>query len=334
MNMRKISSPDPKRRYLWLFAALLPLALFGVIIERNSWRPRSLVITPFHLSEDIKVWNFAWSPDSKTIAVANRRNVSIVNVQTWRVIKKIRTETSELSDPFLFAPDNKTIFLFDMKSGIALDELSGEFTKYESKRFSHTNTGWGRISTNIRSDAVSPDGKIEVVPETEAIPYLNTPGQFDYITHSLSLSDRKGKTLNMLWIGTFHGMVMWTQFSNHGSLIFAKIPAEDEKTTILHGWQVADGKEIITFPLPTDSSGSLDELDMEISPDGKTAAAYSSRFSSNSASKRMVFYDLKSHKLLRTVQNPDETLIAQYSPDGNYIAVGGKHGTLTLWRVQ
>ncbi len=56
---------NPKSRYLWLFAALLPCALFGVVKQENSWRPKTL-----RLGAGYSAFQVTFSFDSQRLAVA------------------------------------------------------------------------------------------------------------------------------------------------------------------------------------------------------------------------------------------------------------------------
>lgn len=78
--MSSISDQQKRRRCLWLFAALLPVALFAIVKERNSWRPK---VIQLHLPDGMEM---SWSPDNKmAIAFANGR-VEVFNIVSQRIL--------------------------------------------------------------------------------------------------------------------------------------------------------------------------------------------------------------------------------------------------------
>ena len=81
----------PKRRYLWLFAALLPCVLFGVIREKNSWRPHGLQVGP-----GMYVYPIGWLSDNQGISLGIRVHdtgtLKYNQIWDWRKRKLLQTQ--------------------------------------------------------------------------------------------------------------------------------------------------------------------------------------------------------------------------------------------------
>lgn len=339
--------PNLKRCWLWLFAALLLVTISIPRCHAESAKtdisldkPRTLLVRPEKFSEINEVSDFAWSPDSKMIAINCGIYFRIVSVPSWKVVRKISLNPEEERSSFQFTPDSKSIrFLGPILSDNqrypnkpdAPDEFvlpTGRFKRGNWQRAFSPNDEWGRISTNTVGDGVTRNGKTKIKIEMKEYEYPHAEDNGTYlVTYGLGLQDKNGKLLHSLWKGKFKGRILRTQFVSNGKLFFAALPeGEDLLPERLHGWQVEDGKEIISFPMPYG--------DVEVTPDGKTAVIFKSFQWGNLEPRSIALYNLQTQKLIQTIQNPDDTCAAQFSPDGTMLAVGGEDGTLTLWRVK
>jgi hypothetical protein len=94
MNEPQTSLRKPaRRRWLWLFAALLPLALYAVIVERNSWRPRTLYVAKpdENIYPGRKYITVHWLNDSKRFYVTSSSpSTTSSSMQCWDAHRGIR----------------------------------------------------------------------------------------------------------------------------------------------------------------------------------------------------------------------------------------------------
>lgn len=67
-----------KRRHFWKFAFIfvLPLALYAFIVERNSWRPKMIVIAP-----NGGIYNFQFSPNQNYLLAYTEKGCYLYNVR-------------------------------------------------------------------------------------------------------------------------------------------------------------------------------------------------------------------------------------------------------------
>lgn len=95
-----------KRRWPWLFVALVPMAIYVVIAERNSWRPKTLRMAVRPAAE---VYSLSWSADCQTLAVSDdRENLQLWNTQKRtlrKTIKWLHDRREALSDKILLSSD-------------------------------------------------------------------------------------------------------------------------------------------------------------------------------------------------------------------------------------
>lgn len=75
---------------------------------------------------------------------------------------------------------------------------------------------------------------------------------------------------------------------------------------------------------------SMFDSDIDISPDLKTFAAV--RGLGGSDGIRIV--DMSTGKVMRHIEMQSETPVARFSPDGNWLAIGRKKGTVEVWGVE
>jgi WD40 repeat protein len=67
---------SPRKFCLWLFAALLPLALFSVIREKQSWRPREILCGP----NDASVYDLHWLSETHLWAQVEGRKEKVAQI--------------------------------------------------------------------------------------------------------------------------------------------------------------------------------------------------------------------------------------------------------------
>jgi WD40 repeat protein len=309
------------RHLLWLLAVLLPVALYAVGVERNESSPRPILVTLLNGNQfgTSDVVMFSWSPDSKRIRVENKSDDVLVDAASGRISKRPKQQFSKQQIRELIAQD-----------GCGLN--AGDTC--------HTD---------------SPDGKVSATVTVESRPYPGTDGDrgnFYYIILDVNLYDKKSKKLlHRLWTrreddGQYSETIEQAKFVYGGKFFYALSLHNGSQT--IHIWRVADGKKVL-------GTRNLFGRFATISSDGKIAASWMDNtiggYDSNECCwvldektnkrvkkletlKECWVWDTATHKPIKKLQNPDEIAEVQFSPDGRTLAVGGKNGTLTLWRIR
>ncbi len=115
MTEPQISShKPPRRRWLWLFAALLPIALLPVALFADDERD-SVPLGTVQLADKLCFVNaLAWAPDNCHVAATCRNKLVIVSSIGGFITKRLGTGfrgISSRANQLQFAPDGKTLFM-------------------------------------------------------------------------------------------------------------------------------------------------------------------------------------------------------------------------------
>jgi WD40 repeat protein len=292
-----------KLRWPWLFAALLPVALFVLVKERQSWRPKTFIVTKNRGHIVKEVYNFAWSPNGKQISVLRAsQQYILIDVKSRKVLaftkKTFAEKTSSRLDRFHILSD-ETTYLYSPDGKV-----------FAKLRVEERHPGWPDKQTG--------------------------PSHGNVITQ-IQLYDRKTKRLlHDLWLASgqdyLHGGyedIDTAQFLKGGKLFYAL--TSDGSGPKIRIWHIDSGKELQGIETrPSKSFGN----ETIISHDAGIAASYPRTILGAPGGKEIHLWNLKTGQLIRHLRNPDEVSHISFSPDNRTLAVGGKNGTLTLWRIK
>lgn len=285
--------------WLWLWAALLPLGLYAVIAEQNSWRPFTIQVIPPQKDEQKTVLDFwEWSPDSKEISVVSSyKQQTLINTQTRRII----------------GPTSKT---FAKQSASHVDDVVPDQT----------------------TTLDSPDGKYYAALRVETRPYPGADGEkwgrtYHTITQ-INLHDKKSKKLlQKLWmpqdIPDDDQSIIYAHFLKQGKLLYVQTSHNGSaRIQILH---VINGQELQDIPAnpPEDFIGET-----VISDDAALAVSFPQPMIGAQTGTDIIVWNIKTRQVIKRYRNPDSPWNARFSPDGTMLAVGGKRGTLTFYRLK
>jgi WD40 repeat protein len=320
MTAPHIFSRQSKRFWLWLFSALLPIAVYVVIAEQNSWRPKTLLL------EDVPdgwIDDFVWSPESQQIAVNAGKSLTLINSAKLRIKKHIPLEGKQQNESkaFWFSHDGKYLLTPNrtLQLSTALPLQKRNLMNDLAGLTINSGYPW-RQDDHSPVAVISLDNKVCVKIEgremrIDHITGDTTPATID----SIDLCDNKtGKALFHLVKEPRWGFPMDCRFSEDGKLVFIWNGGR------LDAWQVQTGNKIFS----SECGISGDRID--ISWQNKLIAVWEQSGRKNHIS----VWDLEDRQIVRGFDNPDEIVGAQISPDGNYLAVGGANSTLTFWRLK
>lgn len=199
-----------RRRALWLFAALLPVALYAVIAERNSWRPKTTYLSPQEMaarihrigvSDEPKLITLpvkpparlavaAYSPDRKWLAQAlevprGKMGVDAYNfdtqIQLFEVSKKRLAHTFQNKDQLpaqlSFSSDGKTLYVLSIPTGNSC---------FQGWRFSD-----GKLALQL--DLEGQFGRFKIAPNAKDVAFWDARDEHEI--YLWDLATRKPKKL-------------------------------------------------------------------------------------------------------------------------------------------
>lgn len=261
---------------------------------------------------------------------------------------------------FYWSPDSKWIRIENKAEDVLVNAISGKISKPTLQSFSKQQVeesmaqeGCGLVA-NETCHTDSPDGKVSATVTVEWRPYPGTDGDrgnFYHIILDVNLYDKKSKKLlHRLWQRRkddfrYTETIEQAKFVYGGEFFYALWRHNGSQSVDI--WRVADGKPVLGVE---NLFGNV----ATVSADGKLAAswmdntigAYSQdccwvfdkKVNQNvrklETLKECWVWDTMTQKSIKKLQNPDDIVAVQFSPDGRTLAVGGRHGTLTLWRIE
>ena len=293
-------------------------------------------------TQSLFVPNLVFSTDSKTIASVcffTECGVRFWDVETGKDTRSLDGHRS-LIEEMQLSPDGKTLWgrgRMDRRAICwnAATTEAVEVVPMPAKAISHSRgalspggafLAWGsasdktihlmdlkthkdaceplKIETGAYSVQFSADGKVLAVGCTKGLFYI-WKWQMERDPKPLKYPEQSPEKV-WIWPRSF------TKDGKH--LVTGSVFGKQSKT--LHVWDVATGREIISFPCPGDAACAL-----AISPDGKWAA---SRFGKSGVDGAFVkAIDIENGKTTREIKlNSDGSEALVFSPDGRILAFG------------
>lgn len=249
---------------------------------------------------------------------------------TRRIPTGLSRPDTELPRQFRFSPDGKSLLLDD---GRELRISNAKWQKATAQKTAaqgvYKKCVWfdGCLSNAIIS-LDSPDGEISVNMSAKERAYPYEPGRvYSVILGIEVVAQKEEKTIHSLWKQNpdnpdYNEWIIWADYIGNE---FFYIVTMENKGQILYIWRLSDGKRIHSIVNPFGKY-------VAVSADCKTAVSWSYNWDVY-GSKDFWIWDITTKRLIRHFQNPDTIAAARFSPDGRILAIAGKHGTFTFWRV-
>lgn len=347
------------RRYLWLFAVLLPCALFGVVKENNSWRPK---VIPLPQSDGLEI---SWSPDNNlAIAFANGEVEVFDTVSQSALYHFLPRVTISSPCQLRFSPDGSQLAYADFDEielwnfqdhqlsrripgrlavgfqGLAIKGIEFTYTKSEAYLTSwNTQTGKKINSIDfVKNSRCAPDdinwsySYLSISPDAHylaTVLSLNTDPENKRVkpeSGGLEVFDtRNGRLIKQLLSPDIRaGLPFFSADSRRLAVLTDVNTAGQPKNgnQLIYIWDVSsDFQPLLKLKCRITS-------DIKFSPDGTWLAIADSRAHSIRISV------INTGKTLRFIENKIPITCIDFSPDGRTLAVLGDNGTLTLWRLK
>jgi RNA polymerase sigma factor (sigma-70 family) len=289
---------------------------------------------------DGRLFQFAFSADSKRIAVTERENA--VRVYETATGRRLHSWTLKLTNPYenytcavVFSPNGKTlaaaatdhlIHLWDLETGRELDPLRGHSwyvtgLAFDPKGHLLYSTGWdGSIrrwdTATWREKPISADTATGTVARSPAGPIIVWEGDGGVLHVGDAVSGKKFRTL----AGNPAGFSDLT-FSPDGSILAAG--GNDLSVQL---WDVAAGKMLRQWSWPKGEDPHTDVNRMTFTSDGKILATVSFR------AKEVVLWDVKTGERRGQVRH-NEVYGAAFSPDDSTLITAGWDRAVRWWHM-
>ena len=283
----------------------------GQILATAGWDD---VVNPSPSHGDIQLWRasdgrllrtfsvpwhvrqLVFSPDTQNLVAVETGGITMRRVSDGTEIWTI----NEYAQTIAFAPDGKTLVVYDGDKSISIWQVSGG---------THIRT-FETSSSNHASIAFSPNGQMfAVTSNTSTI-------EIWQISNGSLL-----QTVNSLGAGVTN-----IEFSPDSQML-----AVDYRSLLIL-WRVQDGNLSSMLPIPMpdyesmSTKGIYDVNDMAFSPDGETLAI------SNAAS--VMLLQISDGTLLQVLSHDTRVEQVAFSPDAGMLASGDASGTIKFWRPQ
>ncbi|WP_422613711.1 NACHT and WD repeat domain-containing protein [Microcystis viridis] len=223
------------------------------------------------------------------------------------------------------ADDNKTIKLWNLKTGKKITTLTGHTYYVKSVSFSPD----GKILASGSSDNTIKLWNVETGEEIRTLKgHNNVVVSMKYSPNGKTLASGSNDKTIKLWnvetgqeirtLKAHNGYVKSLSFSPDGKTLAS---GSWDKTIKL--WNVETGKEIRTF-----NNHNSYVYSVSFSPDGKTLA-------SGSWDKTIKLWNVEIGKEIRTINGHDGWVTSlSFSPDAKTLASGSNDKTIKLWNVE
>ena len=109
MNRAPIST-QTRKHWLWFFAVLLPVILFGFLKEQESWKPRIIQLPLQRPKYGYLETNQNWLQDGR-LACVSQNKIILLNPNTCKIEKIISTDQRFTSSSGAISDDGKTFFV-------------------------------------------------------------------------------------------------------------------------------------------------------------------------------------------------------------------------------
>jgi WD40 repeat protein len=243
-----------------------------------------------------ELYSASWSADGKTIAIADK------NVKLWNI------ETNMIS-------------ILDAKGEVETETVVRDYVKYDYDvdgyeiAISVTDTIEVTVSYEPWKVSFSPDGSKVVSSGT-----FGTSKMWDAKTGKLLLNQVAPGNFSWSPDGKSLACGIYAHYAD------GNFPIEDILTII----DAKSAEKVKTFYKPTAEKKYQEENDLvysaEISPNGK-------QLLSSGYDKTIKIWDIKSEKLLKTLEFGDEIFMSKWSPDGKKI-VSVSDKTIKIWDAE
>ena len=249
------------------------------------------------------VTDFAWAPDSKTLAVATLGGISLYDTRLRKQVRALYPRGGGVIS-IAFSPDGGWL-VSGSQYGSEQASYAGNIQLWKGPYWQPYGILFGEERA-VSGVTFSPDGKYLAIAFTTT-DYDQNDVQFRLTnTWEISTTLKTGTALNIA-------------FSPAGDLL-ASVP--DRYATKL--WRVKDGELIDT--IPTSFTGAVSSL--AFSPGGTFLATghYDGTIS---------IWDMRTFELLRTMATDGVVNSLAFSPDGNLLASGDSYqdNSVRLWAV-
>jgi serine/threonine protein kinase len=290
------------------------------------------------------VASVAFSPDGKVLASGSWDGTTkLWEVKTGREINTLNGHSRRgLFDSFHFDSVNSVAFSPDGKvlaSGSGYRDKTIKLWEVKTGREINSLTGH---STTVNSVAFSPDGQVLAsgsgdntikLWEVKTGREINTLSGHSYSVHSVAFSP-DGKVLAS---GSNNNIKLWevktgreiNDLSGHSHAVVSVAFSPDGKVLAsgsnnnIKLWEVKTGREIKTL---TGYSHYVESV--AFSPDGQVLA-------SGSDDKTIKLWEVKTGREIKTLNgHSDFVESVAFSPDGQVLASGSRDNTIKLWRVR
>jgi WD40 repeat protein len=309
-------------------AALLSVAGFDVsdTPEARTSMARQLVLLKdvdrFLSGHDGAVSDVAFSPDGKTLATSDDKQVML-----WDIANGTRVATVATRGQPVFSPDGRTLAVADQDGVVLWDvALRRQTAVLSGGKSPIAFSADGRTLTSAGGDP----GEKVIVWDVRSHEQTSTVavGEGDSFGTGLSTDGRLAipySTSASVWevarnrkLITFDpkGYMFSVAFSPDGRTL-----AMGEQLGGIYLWDLATGAEAGVLKGHTSAV-----LSLSFSPDGRSLL-------SGGHDKNVILWDLARRSVIKRLPSPGLVDSVAFGPDGTTFASGDEAGTVTLWRV-
>lgn len=355
-----------KTKRFWKPALLLavPLVLFAIVAERNSWRPKTIV-SPDMLSTTYGTLQF--SPDGRYLNCASRSGIHDLLFYDTHSARVFNFSASTTSNYINFLSNNRIacggqvysfpggeLLAYSLKVVRVVGELSDGKTLLASqgKDWMGTLTTWtvqgGQSSptTSPTTTVASPTALLPLPPK----PTKNTERTFYLMAdkRTLAIVDQKtgnnGETIFIAPRDKRWGIKFWDietkkiRFTLPVICYGAVVSFESGicafctplQANLVEVWNYKTGRQIGRIAYPNTAFINA----YAPSPDGSLLAV-----ASLSHPGIIKLWDVQTGKVIRTLETNNGSMSSAiesltFAPDGRTLASGGNDGTVKLWRIK
>jgi hypothetical protein len=334
MTTPRIFARLSKRRWLWLFAALLPVAFYAVITERNSWRPKTLLseaagyqVKSLSWGRNGKLWVTTVKPDSPTLHFMEWNMQRHEFTREWPIpSNEAREEGENVSISWdeqwavIYNRDSKRLWLWNLKNQrcTIFDSMSLFFMRDQVffglgnpslSPYKQANTSQSLNITKVNAQTEKITRRFSIKAPPHYVFGHDDEIVRDQFQPTVALADGEHWIVAAL-------MVAPTPSNEYPLLQHVQISeALSGKTQHLIA---ADQKGDITMLYPT--------------PDGQRLLVESDLSDNQRCLTHFQFYDLRSGKPLVDWMTEECFSVYNYSPDSDLLATSDLYGGIVrLW---